>query len=44
MDPSYASDTNDMAPLGVIPIKTFIVFLFLYDENVDDWDKSDDGH
>ena len=43
MDPSYASDTNDMTPLGVIPIKTLTAFLFLYDENVDDCDTSDDG-
>jgi len=44
MERSYASDTNDMTPLGVIPIKTLTVFLFLYDEKVNDYDTSDDGH
>ena len=43
MQPSYACDTNDIAPLGVTPIKTFTVFLFLYDENVHACDKSEEG-
>ena len=37
IEPSYASDTNEIAPLGVIPINTFTVFLFLYAEKVQAW-------
>jgi len=43
MEPSYASDTNEMAPLGVIPINTFTVFLFLYAEKVQAWDSREEG-
>ena len=33
-----------IAPLGMIPIKTFTVFLFLYDEKVVACVTNEDGH
>ena len=43
IDPSYVGETNTIAPLGIIPIRTFTVFLFLYAENVAACETSDDG-
>ena len=43
MDPLCASDTMPLAPLGVTPINTLTVFLFLYDEKVQARNKREDG-
>ena len=43
IDLSYVGDTNTIAPLGMIHIRTFTVFFFLYAENVAAWETSDDG-
>ena len=43
IDPSYVGETKTIAPLGIIPIRTYTVFLFLYAENVAAWETNDDG-
>ena len=43
IDLSHVGDTNTIAPLGIIPMRTFTVFLILYGENVAAWETKDDG-